>query len=242
MNTAITLNFLERNGTQVMSSLELAALCVGTKKDAHSDFLKKARKVLKDALGNFSERETYGNNNTREVLYLPEREACLMAMSYSFELQAYVYDEWQKLKSQQQFSLPKTYVEALGALLESEKAKEQALLTIQEQAPKVEYHDVVLDTSNGMPVNVIAKELGMSAMKLNRKLNELHIQYKQSGQWFLYAEHQDKDWVVISTHTYTNSKGEVETNHSMKWTEKGRQAILHILHEGLTSSQARRLN
>lgn len=89
-----------KNDVQVMSSIDLAKLCVGKSKDAHSDFMKKAKKVLGDALGDFSERESYGNNNTRTILLLPEREACLMAMSYSYELQAYVFDEWQKLKNQ----------------------------------------------------------------------------------------------------------------------------------------------
>lgn len=71
------------NGIQVMSSVDLAKLCVGDAVNAHTNFMVKAKKVLGDTLLNFQERETYGNNNSRIILLLPEREACLMAMSYS---------------------------------------------------------------------------------------------------------------------------------------------------------------
>lgn len=88
-----------KNEIPVMSSIDLAKICVGESKDAHSNFMKKAEKVLGGTVVNFYERETYNNNNTRTILLLPEREACLMAMSYSYKLQADVYDAWQRLKN-----------------------------------------------------------------------------------------------------------------------------------------------
>lgn len=42
-----------KNNVQVMSSLDLAKLCVGESKDAHSNFMKKAEKVLGEDLVNF---------------------------------------------------------------------------------------------------------------------------------------------------------------------------------------------
>lgn len=87
-----------KNNVQVMSSVDLSKLCVGESKDAHSNFMKKSEKVLGDKLVNFYEDEKY-SKGTRKILLLPEREACLMAMSYSYELQAYVFDAWQELKN-----------------------------------------------------------------------------------------------------------------------------------------------
>jgi len=86
-----------KNNVAVMSSADLARLCVGDAKNAHSHFMEKAKKVLGDKLPNFRELEKYLRGE-REILLLPEREACLMAMSYSYELQARVYDAWQELK------------------------------------------------------------------------------------------------------------------------------------------------
>lgn len=81
-----------------MTSVDLAKMCVGFSKDAHSNFMVKAKKVLGDLLFvKFQEQQTYVKNSrgatgTRTILRLPRREATLMAMSYSYELQAKVYD------------------------------------------------------------------------------------------------------------------------------------------------------
>ena len=48
----------------------------------------KVPKVLGIDAPKFLGTQTYGNNNTREVYNFPKREACLMAMSYSYDLQA----------------------------------------------------------------------------------------------------------------------------------------------------------
>lgn len=126
-----SLPVIKKDGVNFMSSVVLAKLCVPAltktgkeNKHQHGDFMVKAINVLGSAFRNFSERETYGNNNTRDILLLPEREACLMAMSYSYELQAYVFDEWQRIKNEvKQPALPTTYLEALEKLLETEKEK-----------------------------------------------------------------------------------------------------------------------
>lgn len=94
------------NGVPVMSSVDLAKICVGEKKDAHANFMKKAEKVSRrDRLVNFYEPQKYwagAVEHTRNILMLPERESCLMAMSYSYELQAKVYDAWKALERQPQ--------------------------------------------------------------------------------------------------------------------------------------------
>ncbi len=49
----LNLNIVKHNNTDVMSSVDLAELCVGTDKDAHSNFMKKAKIVLSDSIVNF---------------------------------------------------------------------------------------------------------------------------------------------------------------------------------------------
>jgi hypothetical protein len=91
-----TLKLLIKNNT--MSSIDLAKLCIGEAPQAHGDFMRKALKVLGEkAVTTFSVTAFYDANGAkreRTILELPEREACLMAMSYSYELQAKVYDAW----------------------------------------------------------------------------------------------------------------------------------------------------
>ncbi|EIE5877695.1 hypothetical protein LDV99_004638 [Vibrio parahaemolyticus] len=79
----------ENNG--FISSIELAKVCG----QRHSDFNKKAEKVLGEGVRKFSHTHINPQNHQEYiVLMLPEREACLMAMSYSYELQAQVFDAY----------------------------------------------------------------------------------------------------------------------------------------------------
>ena len=79
-----------------MSSVYLAELCG----QRHSDFKKKASKVIGEDVRNFSHISKDAYDRDFDILFLPEREACLMAMSYSYELQAKVYDAWKKSAQQ----------------------------------------------------------------------------------------------------------------------------------------------
>lgn len=117
-----------RNNVSVMSSVDLAKLCVGEAKDAHSNFMIKAKKVLGDKLVNFQELEKY-LRGTRTILLLPEREACLMAMSYSYELQAKVYDEWQLLKNAKPSWLVSLSPEAQIAIADLDRQRLAAIAT-----------------------------------------------------------------------------------------------------------------
>ena len=134
------------------------------------------------------------------------------------------------------FALPTTYKEALQSLLEEVEAKERLQaqndlqrIELQKQAPKVAYYEDVLTSKSTYNANQIAKELGMSAVTLNKKLHELKVQYKQGGQWLLYHHHQDKGYTKTVTHTYTDSQGETRTSSSTVWTEQGREFIHSII-------------
>lgn len=116
-----------------------------------------------------------------------------------------------------------------------EQAKEQNKILqqqteIQKQqlqiaAPKVEYYDTVLQSKSTFNTNQIAKELGMSAETLNRKLKNLKVQYKQNGQWLLTSKYQNKGYTKTRTYTYTRVDGTTGTSLQTTWTEAGRQFI-----------------
>ncbi len=100
---------------------------------------------------------------------------------------------------------------------------------IGELKPKADYTDMVLQNKSLMSVTAIAKDYGMSGVALNKKLNELGIQYKQSGQWFLYAKHQTKGYTSSSTTTIEHKDGTTEVKLHTKWTQKGRLFIYNEL-------------
>lgn len=102
---------------------------------------------------------------------------------------------------------------------------------LKETAPKVEYYQEVLQSDSLIPVTIIAKELGIGAPTLNRKLNKLGVQYRQSGTWILYSKYQNKGYTKTKTHTYLDRYGKSKTSIQTVWTEKGRKFIHQIINQ-----------
>ena len=84
-----------------MTSLEIVDFINTHRKESgddtvlrHDDFMRKVPKVLgEDGLRNFTDTYIHAQNGQSYPCYkFPKREACLMAMSYSYELQAMVFD------------------------------------------------------------------------------------------------------------------------------------------------------
>ncbi|MCY7692726.1 phage antirepressor KilAC domain-containing protein [Bacillus safensis] len=96
---------------------------------------------------------------------------------------------------------------------------------VNELKPKATYYDMVLQNKSLLSVSKIAKDYGMSAIKLNKLLHELGVQYKQGDIWLLYAKHQDKGYTQTHTHVIDADKSKVQT----KWTQKGRLFIYELL-------------
>lgn len=108
---------------------------------------------------------------------------------------------------------------------------------IEEQKPKVEYYEEVLNSSTLITTSVVAQNLGMTARKLNQILKEKGVQKRISRSWVLCSEYKDKGYAKIVTYTYTDAKGDIQTTHLLKWTEKGREFI-HSLVGGNSLSKA----
>lgn len=99
---------------------------------------------------------------------------------------------------------------------------------LQIAAPKVNYYDRVLQSTSTYNINQIAKEFGMSAETMNKKLKELGIQYKQGGQWLLTHKYQDQGYTKTRTHPYIQHDGKPGTAMQTVWTEKGREFIHNL--------------
>ena len=96
---------------------------------------------------------------------------------------------------------------------------------VKEYEPKATYYDMVLQNKSLLSVSKIAKDYGMSAIKFNRLLNDLGVQYKQGDIWLLYAKYQDKGYTQTTTHVIDAERSRVST----KWTQKGRLFLYDLL-------------
>ena len=101
---------------------------------------------------------------------------------------------------------------------------------IAESAPKVSYYDETLQSVNTVTTTQIAKELGMDASKLNKKLMEAGILFKQSGQWLLKQPYCGWKLASTRTTTFTRSDGTTGSNTYTVWSQRGRRFI-HALNE-----------
>jgi prophage antirepressor-like protein len=118
--------------------------------------------------------------------------------------------------------------------LEADNAAKDETISIQaeqikESAPKVKVYNDYISSSGTYTATQIAKEYGWGAETLNRKLKEMGIQYKQNGQWLLYAKYDGNNYTRSIPRTYTKSDGVIGTQMQTVWTSKGREFIHEIL-------------
>ncbi len=117
--------------------------------------------------------------------------------------------------------------------LEAETEQQQATIELQQKeltqaAPKVNYYDTHLQSVNTLTTTQVAKEIGMNAEKLNSKLKELGIQYKQSDQWLLKAPYDKWGMRDVRTNIFTSERGNTHTNIYTVWTQRGRRFIIAL--------------
>lgn len=113
--------------------------------------------------------------------------------------------------------------------------QQQATIEIQEEeikkaAPKVNYYDTTLQSVNTLTTTQVAKEIGMEAFKLNKKLKECGVIYKQSGQWLFHAPYSNWGLHGTRTQTFTRSDGSTGTSIYTVFTQRGRRFI-HALYD-----------
>ena len=127
-------------------------------------------------------------------------------------------------------------------VLQSEEEKERLALEVQQKqitielqekeikqaAPKVSYYDNHLQSVNTLTSTQVAKKIGMDAEKLHRKMKEIGILYKQSGQWILHAPYSTWGLHSTRTQTYTRSDGSTGTSVYTVWTTKGVRFIIAL--------------
>ena len=106
-----------------------------------------------------------------------------------------------------------------------EQVREKEVKPLQEEnkilAPKADYTDRILQAERLITTTLIAKDIGLSARKLNDILNKEGIQYKQGRTWVLYSKYQDKGY----SQTVTDKEGHI----NMKWTQVGKKFIVELL-------------
>lgn len=114
-------------------------------------------------------------------------------------------------------------LEETNRALEAEK--KSLLSAVEEAKPKVSYYDLILQNPAAVPVTLIAKDYGYSAVRFNALLHEFGIQYSVGGTWELYQDYADRGY----THGNVYMTKEGHTKMHTCWTQKGRLFLYGFL-------------
>lgn len=102
---------------------------------------------------------------------------------------------------------------------------------LAEAAPKVSYYDLILNCKDLISISKIAKDYGMSAVRMNETLRELGIQFRQGNVWLLYQKYAAQGYTSTKTHEYIGSDGANHARTATYWTQKGRVWLYNKLKE-----------
>lgn len=91
------------------------------------------------------------------------------------------------------------------------------------------YADVVYEHHEPLTITRIAEDYGLSAVKLNRILEDAGVQYRVYGTWRLQPDFADCGFVVREAHGYSDHEGAHQEGYRLKWTQTGRLFIYQIM-------------
>lgn len=132
---------------ETMSSLEIAEL-TGKRHDA---ILRDIRNLLNQGVNahNFVEVEYTDKKGEKRPCYELTKKGCLiLASGYDAKLREKIIDRWGELERDKQngnFQTPSTYIEALEALVASEKEKERMRIESEQQKKQIEQKDAKIE-------------------------------------------------------------------------------------------------
>lgn len=239
MTSLELVDFINNHRKQQADSAGLIFPCDEYPLLTHANLLAKIPKVLGERSHSFECDLPDGYGRPRKGYRFIKRETCLIAMSYSYDLQAAVYDYMTELE--QKLAKPAVDVlEALsdpvvlqGLLLENvgkvvaltadnkELVGENLMLEqkVVSDAPKVEFHDQVVVSHGVHYVRDVAQAIGTGQNRLFEFLKQKRWvdRYNQPYQAKIEA-----GYLVASAHSYKDKEtGERKTKFTCRVTGKG---------------------
>ncbi|MGL5358644.1 MAG: Rha family transcriptional regulator [Shewanella sp.] len=120
------------------------------------------------------------NGQTYNEYRLNKRDCLILVAQNCPEFTAAIVDRWQELESKVKPQIPQTYAAALleAGRLAMELEHKEAQLAIA--APKADVYDRIVDRHNLLNASQVAKQVGISAVSMNKYLDAIGGVYSKS--------------------------------------------------------------
>lgn len=206
----------------------------------HADFMAKAPKVLGlETSEKFRSSYLAGNGEQRPCYRFPKREACLMAMSYSYELQAQIFDRMtameDALKSEQIVDLNNPALLRQALLGYTEKVIELEH-KVQALEPKAKGLDRIADCTNVLGIRESAKVLKIGQNQLAQYLIDHKVVYRdQYSKIQAYQKSIDQKLVHVVTSAPRLFESGEKVFTQVKLTQKLITRIAKWLEQGVAA-------
>jgi phage regulator Rha-like protein len=161
---------IQNQSVPTMTSQDIAALVNSRHDDVKRSIERLAEKCIIE-LPPMAEIKTA--TKPVKVYQIGKRDSYVIVAQLSPEFTAALVDRWQELEKKQsapQFNIPQTLPEALR--LAADLADQLAIA-----APKVAVYELLADRKGDVSTTIVAKELGTTAIKLNRFLRDSGVKW-----------------------------------------------------------------
>jgi len=206
----------------------------------HDHFMAKVPKVLGEGgLPKFRDTYTNHQNGQKYPCYIfPKREACLMAMSYSYELQAQVFDRMtameEALKAQKPVELSRMDLIQLALAAEQENIALKQHVAVLE--PKAKGLDRIADCTNVLGIRESAKVLKVGQNQLVQYLIDHKVVYRdQHGKIQAYQKSVDQKLIHVVTSAPRLFESGEKVFTQVKLTQKLITRIAKWLEQGVAA-------
>lgn len=205
----------------------------------HDSFMAKVPKVLGENqspkfIGDYKDPK----GRTYPCYHFPKREACLMAMSYSYELQAQVFDRMtameEALKAQKPVELSRMDLIQLALAAEQENIALKQHVAVLE--PKAKGLDRIADCTNVLGIRESAKVLKVGQNKLVQYLLDHKVVYRdQHGKIQAYQKSVDQKLIHVVTSAPRLFESGEKVFTQVKLTQKLITRIAKWLEQGVAA-------
>lgn len=205
----------------------------------HDSFMAKVPKVLGENqspkfIGDYKDAK----GRTYPCYRFPKREACLMAMSYSYELQAQVFDRMtameEALKAQKPVELSRMDLIQLALAAEQENIALKQHVAVLE--PKAKGLDRIADCTNVLGIRESAKVLKVGQNQLVQYLIDHKVVYRdQHGKIQAYQKSVDQKLIHVVTSAPRLFESGEKVFTQVKLTQKLITRIAKWLEQGVAA-------